>query len=600
MLLLLYAAPASTQTVANISCTSAIAEQVMKGIYSPADFAAGNVIDDHEVILCELRWLLSADSLKSYLQQLEAFHNRNSHSDTVSTTSGIGAARRWVFSKFQQFSSENESRLIPAYLQFDWLDPDSISCGDGLGWRNVLGVLPGDDASASGIVIIEAHLDSRCADNCDIDCLAAGMEDNGSGSALVIELARVMSRYTFHHTIVFMLNTGEEQGLAGGEAMAAWCDEEGIAIKGVQNNDIVGGVLCGNTSSPPSCEPPGSVDSLEVRLFSNGSVTMPHRGFARTIQLWYEEKLQDQMAVPMAVEVINKEDRDGRGGDHIPFRQHGFRNMRFTSANEHGDANVDDTTYTDHQHTSDDVLGVDTDGDLVVDSFFVDFNYLQRNTLINGMSAALTALGPEPPDFVLNDEPAGLRVSITPVNGAMAYRVGVRHGSTSTEFEALYRTTDTSFAIPGLEASEYYYVSLATVDSAGIMSPFSREFAKSNDATTPAGTVDDLPYGIDCFGVGLPEEVAALPAAIALLPPQPNPSFDRTQFQVLVGSDFHGREAYLLINDAQGRGVARVPIKLSPGVNTAIYQHRGTAGSFTCSLIVDGRVVGAQGMAIVK
>lgn len=513
-LLSLCAASASGQAVTNITCTEPLALQAMKGVHNPADYAATNVIDDHQQILCELRTRLSPDSLKSFLQHMEGFYTRHSYSDTVSPNTGIGAARRWAFGKFQEFSAANEDRLIPAYLQFDW--PGGL-CGDGLGWRNVFAVLPGADTTDHRIVLIEAHLDSRCREDCDATCLAAGMEDNGSGSALVLELARVMSRYTFRHTLVFLLTTAEEQGLVGADAMAEFCVDQGVAIKGVLNNDVVGGILCGETSSPPSCPGEGDVDSLQVRLFSNGAVSGPHRGFARTVKMYYQEKMQSQVPVPMTISIMSAEDRTGRGGDHIPFRVKGFRNVRFTSANEHGDASTDSAWYHDRQHTSEDILGVDTDGDLVVDSFFVDFNYLQRNAVINGMTATLLALGPGTPDFVLHDEPTGLRVSISGDPSLAAYRVGVRATNANLEFDAVYRTTDTSYVVPGLLAGDIYYVSVAGIDSVGMMSPFSAEKLKSNDMDTPIAPMDQLPYGIACAPITVPE-IAATMVSLTIVP----------------------------------------------------------------------------------
>ncbi len=582
------------QPVTNITVTNATAEQVLKGQYTPSDFAATQVIDDHEVILCEMRWGLNPDSLKSYLIQLEAFHTRHSYSDTLSATTGIGAARRWALGKFQQFRAVNEDRLLPTYLKFDW--PNG-SCGDAFGWKNVLGVLPGSDNADHQLIIVEAHLDSRCAGDCDTACAAPGMEDNGSGAALVLELARVMSRYSFRHTIVFMLTTGEEQGLVGADAMAEWCDVNGIAIKGVQNNDIVGGVLCGQTSSAPSCEAPGSVDSLQVRLFSNGSTSQVHRGFARSLKLFYQEKLQSQMAVPMAISIIPQEDRDGRGGDHIPFRTRGYRNVRFTSANEHGNASVDSVWYTDHQHTSSDVLGVDTDGDQLVDSFFVDFNYLQRNALINGMGATLLALGPQPPTFTVLDEPTGLRVLITGGFNS-AYRIGVRPSGADPEFEAVYLTTDTSFAVPGLEAGTTYYISCAAVNAQGITSPFSREYGKSNDADTPLAPTDPLPYGLDCWGIGIP--VVQLLRTDALLRAYPNPTSGLTTFTIEVPTLQGRHEAYLEIFDAQGRAVDRVPFRLVPGANTVAYMPRHGSGAYMARLMVDGRLLGSEQVVVVR
>lgn len=595
--LLLAALPAAAQPVTNIQVTDVLVEQVLRGQYDPAQYASSSPITDHGTMLCDMRHALEADSLRASLEVLERFHTRHSYSDTISDVHGIGAARRWALSHFARSAQANEGRLLTGYLQFDW--PNG-SCGDAFGWRNVLAVLPGSDTSDHQLVLIEAHLDSRCAGDCDVDCPAPGMEDNGSGSALVLELARVMSRYTFRHTLVFMLTTGEEQGLVGAEAMAQWCAQEGIAIKAVQNNDIVGGVLCGQTSSAPSCAPPGSVDSLRVRLFAAGTVAAPHRTFARTVRLMYQEKLQDQMAVPMAVEVMDREDRDGRGGDHIPFRAQGYRNVRFTSANEHGSAEVDSAWYTDHQHTSDDVLGLDTDGDLAVDSFFVDFNYLQRNTLINGMAAALMALGPPEPEFVVHDEPTGLRVSFTPAPGHMVYRVGVRRTNSGPDFDAVYRTADTSYLVPGLTAGLGYAISAAVVDSSGVMSPFSREQVKGNDADTPPQPVDDLPYGLSCWGIGVPEADAAT-SWTWLSPPTPDPFTEEALFTVNAPPGLAPRaEAYLLFRTADGRSLGRRPLRLVPGRTDVHYHHTGAAGVHTASLVIDGRVVATERFVVTR
>ncbi len=536
---------AQGQNISNTLCTSPLAEQVLKGLYDPTDFAATTVIGDHAVILCDLRTRVSSDSLESNLRKLEAFHTRHAYSDTLSVTTGIGAARRWAYSKFQEASIANDNRLIPAFLQFDYVDP---VCGPASGWRDVFAVLPGDDTTNKSIVLIEAHLDSRCADNCDPICAAPGAEDNGSGSALVLELARVLSRYTFHHTIVFMLTTGEEQGLVGATAMAQYCVDQGIAIKGVQNNDIVGGIICGNTSSAPSCPGPGDIDSLQVRLFSEGSIGQPHRAFARTIKMFYQEKMQAQVPVPMTISIINQEDRTNRGGDHIPFRERGFRNVRFTAANEDGDASVDSAWYNDRQHTSGDILGVDTDGDLVVDSLYVDFHYLQRNAVINGLTATLLALGPETPTSIVHADPGGIRVSITSGFNLAAYRIGVRNASSSSYFDAVYRTTDTSFTVPGLTAGHGYFISVAGIDSATIMSPFSNEVVRLNHAETPAGTVDPLPFGINCVPIGIADPIAHASTLIIA----PNPA---TTAITLISDAPSARSVLLL--DPLGRVVRR-------------------------------------------
>src|SRR5690606_35093373 len=120
----------------------------------------------------------------------------------------------------------------------------------------------------------------------------------------------------------------------------------------VLNNDVIGGIICGQTSSPPSCPGLNQVDSTQVRLFSFGSYDSPHKGLSRFIKLEYKEMIMPYATVPMAITIMNDEDRIGRGGDHKPFRQHGYPAMRFTSANENGDANVNSAGYADRQHTS--------------------------------------------------------------------------------------------------------------------------------------------------------------------------------------------------------------------------------------------------------
>jgi len=582
--------------VSNITCTSAAAEQAMKGLHDPAQYAASDVIDDHEVILCELRTAVSADSLKAHLQGLLTFYTRHTRSDTVSSASGIGAARRWIHSKFEEFSEANEDRLIPGYLQFDY-QAGANECGNGEGWRNVLAVLPGSDVSDHRVILIEAHMDSRCADNCDSTCYAPGAEDNGSGVALVMELARVLSKYTFKHTLVFLLTTGEEHGLLGAEAMATYCTTQNIALKAVQNNDVIGGVLCGVAASPPSCSPAGDVDSLQVRLFSSGSTALLHRGFARTIKMYYDEKMRTQVPVPMTISVMNSEDRGERGGDHIPFRIEGFRNVRFTAANEHGTGDPSEPGYDDHQHTSNDILGVDTDGDLELDSFYVDFNYLQRNAVINGMSMVLLALGPETPTFDVLDEPTGLRVVITGNASLPWYRIGVRDNSSATEFEALYRTENTSFLIPNLTASNAYFISVAGIDSAGIMSPFSCELTKVNDVITPPGTMDDLPFGLACAPISIAEQVGPN-ATLQLLPCRPNPFADRTVIPIQNNSAKRYRNAAIVINDMHGRELMKISFLLEKGLNEVHYDHQASAGLFQYGLMVDGQIVGTQKMVV--
>lgn len=586
----------SAQT--NVSLSNPQALQVLKGNYQPSTYAASKVISASNQIACEINNLVSADSIEAHLRTLVSFGTRHTWSDTLSNTHGMGAARRWALQKMQSFSQQNDNRLVVSYLNFDIL---SNSCGQLYDTKNVLGILPGSSLNDSSIVLIQAHMDSRCDVRCDTACPAPGADDNGSGSTLVLELARVISRYTFDHTIVFMLTTGEEQGLLGAEAFANLVGDENIPMKGVLNNDIVGGVICGETASPPGCTTPGTIDSTHVRLYANPlSFRNPHQGFARTIKLFYEEKLRSNVAVPMEIDIINQEDRTGRGGDHIPFREIGVRNTRFTSSHEHGNGNPLGTpNYQDHQHTSNDVIGEDTDNDNKIDSFFVDFNYLSRNAVINGVSAAFLASGPDVPEITLHDEAGGLRVEVTG-NFAPEYRVGIKE-SAGTEFDSIFRFSGTSFVVPGQRAGTPHYIAVAAIDSNGIMSHFTQDERRISQATTAPGTPDNLPYGIDCSVVGFEDFQFVRPeSGLQLLPPRPNPLQRTADLVILVNDNkWIGKEATLVVLNTQGQPVSEHALELKRGANSLRYEHAGASGLYHYYLAFNNsRVSSTQRMMV--
>ena len=553
----------------NMLSTNPVAEQVMLGNYNPADYMPTQVIDQPADIVSHILQGVSPDSLHAWLEVLNDFHTRNTGSDTSSATTGIGAARRWVYSKFQQFSSENEGRLLPSYLQFD-----RNICGMGQ-HRNVFAVLPGTDGNLDDMILIEAHLDSRCESVCDVDCQAHGMEDNGSGSALVIELARVMSRLALKRTVVFMCTIGEEQGLYGADAFAKYAKNKGIKIRAVLNNDIVGGIICGETSSPPSCPGLNHVDSTQVRLFSAGSINSPHKQLARFIKLEYLEELEDLVSVPMLLTIMSAEDRTGRGGDHIPFRQQGYPAMRFTSANEHGNANTSDPDYHDRQHTTTDILGVDTDGDQVIDSFFVDFNYLSRNAVINGVAAAMAAIGPKTPDFETTKDDQLLHVNIDDPENYGQYRVFFR--SLSNEFDSIWTVNSAVASVP--KPAGGGWVSVAAVDDNGIESLFSGE---------------KIPTTVNATGEVI-EEIPAKP--IELFQNRPNPFDEATNIDFMVHDVPVYREAFIAISDLNGNTIKRLPVQLQPGINTVLYTHGyNVTGVYAYSIVVDGKVMDTKRM----
>ncbi len=567
LLLIVFGCSCNGAAQSSIICTSPAAEAAMLGAYTHAPYNAPTGTNYADTISRGINARVSPDSLHAYLDALRKFGNRNTGSDTVSNITGIGAARRWVYSKFADFSTREGGRLIPSYLQFN------LSICNQSQHRNIMAVLPGTDTTDKSIVVIEGHIDSRCAGLCDTACLAEGMEDNGSGTALVMELARVMSRYTYRQTIVFLIVIGEEQGLYGGKAFSDYCVQKGIKVKACLNNDVIGGIICGQTSSAPSCPGLNAIDSTDVRLFSFGGFNSPHKQLARYVKLEYKEQLLSHVKVPMAIQIMTPEDRTGRGGDHIPFRQNGQTAIRFTSANEHGDASLG-AGYTDRQHTSSDILGVDRDNDGKLDSFFVDFNYLARNAVINGNAAAMMAIGPKMPGLTLADGGVNkLSVQFTGQTAYPAYRIGLR--TTTNDWDSVYTFAGAGPHLINLPAANYI-VSAAAVDALGVESLFSAEQA----AAVKVGAVQ--------------KESPAL----ELLQNKPNPFDEVTTVGVLVREPPLYREAYVQIADAvSGKEVQRLPIVLRKGVAEVTFKHGyGARGVYVYSLTIDGKRVESRKM----
>lgn len=554
----------------NIQFTNFESEQIIKGNFNPSNYLSSSPISEHAAVVSFIQNNVNADSLKSYILKLASFENRNTASDTVSTSIGIGAARRWVFQKFSDFSAQAENRLIPSYFQFE-----RNICGV-IQHRNILAVLPGTDTSNHEVIVIEGHMDSRCENECDISCQAQGIEDNASGSALVLELARVMSKCSYKNTIVFMLTIGEEQGLYGADAFADYCNLNDIPVKAVLNNDVIGGIICGQTSSAPSCPGLNNIDSTQVRIFSFGGFNSIHKQLARFIKLQYKEELLPHVPVPMMVTIMSGEDRSGRGGDHIPFRQNGFASCRFTSANEHGDAS-NGPGYTDRQHTSDDVLGVDTNLDGTIDSFFVDFNYLARNACINGVGASIAAIGPNKPDFnIATITGPGIIIHVTQEANYGTYRVGVR--STTNDWDSVYTITgyyDTIFP----PVSNSYYISIASVDENGLESLFSKELLIQNSQIA----VEEL------------EQESVKP--IELLQNRPNPFDEVTIIGVLLNKEIFYKNAEIVVYDLKGKKIESIKMNLKPGVNEVFFEHGyGQTGTYFYALIIDGKEIERKSM----
>lgn len=570
---LLFFYPEDLQAQAeNIRFSNKKLPAMLVGDYNPNDYVSSSPITDAKTIYQALVSNVNSDSLKSYLEVLSSFETRNTGSDTMSTSRGIGAAQRWCLSQFDLFDQNNEGRLETSFFSFD-----QDICGMGR-HKNVLAMLPGQGPQKDEVIVVVAHLDSRCEDGCDVDCEAQGMEDNGSGSALVLELSRVMSAFTFNRSLVFLLTTAEEQGLLGAEAFANYCKEQGVKVYAAYNNDIVGGVICGATASPPGCPYMNHIDSINVRVYSQGSRNSKHKMLARFLQREYDHHMAPLMKVKNVVNLMSPEDRSGRGGDHIAFRRAGYATVRFSSANEHGDGNPSQMHYHDRQHTMDDILGLDTNGDNILDSFFVDFNYLGRNAMINGGAIASAALGPVPVQgFALEELSGGFGIAIEDSLDYNHYLIGVRRLG-GVEYDTTYEIFTKRDTLPVKEPF-WYYINVASIDSNGVQSLFCIE----EDVRIRTTATREL----------------VLENAIDLLQNYPNPFDDATTFAVVVNELVPHNQAEIRVYDRLGRSMATLPIELQLGTNEILYQyhnHHYRPGVYHYALWIDGKRIDVKSM----
>jgi Zn-dependent M28 family amino/carboxypeptidase len=203
---------------------------------------------------------VSPDSLKNYIDALVALGTRNTLSTQTNRQRGIGAARKWVLNKFNQFGKQSQGRLS-AFIDTTTLEPDGKRVDSTLLLGNVVATLKGSDPLDKRIFVISGHLDNMRSNVMDRTGDAPGADDDGSGCAAVLECARIMSKHTFSATIIFVTVSGEEQGLLGAYFMAQKLKAQHVAVEAVLNNDIMGS----NNSNETNI-----INNTQVRVFSEG------------------------------------------------------------------------------------------------------------------------------------------------------------------------------------------------------------------------------------------------------------------------------------------------------------------------------------------
>ena len=333
---------------------------------------------------------VNADSLKSYIYQMVAFGTRNTLSNQTSTTRGIGAARKWVLNKFNDFAKTSNGRLS-TFIDTTTYKPDGRRVDRNILLGNVVATLKGTDTADKRIFIISGHLDGMRTNVMDSIGDAPGANDDASGCAAVIECARILSKHNFPATIIFVTVSGEEQGLLGAYYMAKKAKQENWNIEAVLNNDIMGS----NNSSETN-----NINNNQLRVFSEGlpayeldkngkqirQLGLENDGKSRQLARYVKE-IGERYVDNMQIVMIYRNDRFLRGGDHTPFVENGFAAVRFTEMNEN--------YYHQHQDVRKE-NGIQY-GDLPE---FMDFEYLRKNTAVNLSNLANLSKAPAMPEEV--------------------------------------------------------------------------------------------------------------------------------------------------------------------------------------------------------
>lgn len=385
---------------------------------------------------------VNQDSLKSYITKMVSFGTRNTLSDVKSKTKGIGAARNWVVSKFNQFARQSDGRLT-AYLDTTTFKPDGKRIDQPTLLGNAVAVLKGTDPNDKRVYVVSGHLDSRVTDVMNRTSNAPGANDDGSGVAGVMEAARIMSQYKFPATIIFVAVSGEEQSLLGSGFMAATAKKESWNVDAMLNNDMIGS----NNSSETQI-----IDNTRLRVFSEGlpaydldknaknirQFGMENDGKSRQLARYVKE-IGERYVDQLEVKLIYRNDRFLRGGDHTPFVENGFTAVRITEMNEN----------FEHQHQDLRTENGIRYGDL---QEFMDFEYLRKNTGVNIAVLANLAKAPAVPTEVKIDvknlSNSSLLYWKAPANGSVkGYYVLIRETS-SPVWEKKFFTSATEMRIP--------------------------------------------------------------------------------------------------------------------------------------------------------
>src|ERR1700742_507770 len=391
-------AGATRRAFLSASAVTAVTVPLLGGTAVAAtDLPAGGQQQQPDKELRNLLRQIDPERIKATILRLVQFGTRHTASSQTDPVRGIGAATAWVFAQMQAIAATSAGRMTVQQQTFTQPVASNIPVPTTI--TNVIATLKGT-ASPERFYVITGHLDSRVTDVLNFTSDAPGADDDGSGVAVVHELARVFATHQFPGTLVFATVAGEEQGLYGSAFMAAQMAAAGDDVQGMFSNDIVGASQAWDGTRP---------DPHTIRLFVEGiptAVTQAQISLMQSVggendggthQLArFVTDVAPSGLTGMNVRVIWRRDRYLRGSDHISFQSHGWPAARFTEAREN----------FNHEHQDVRVANGVQFGDLPQ---FVDFNYTARVAKVNG--AALWALATNP------STPKNLQIHTTPPAG---------------------------------------------------------------------------------------------------------------------------------------------------------------------------------------